>query len=191
MSIEYPEVGNSANDGKGEYLRTAAMMYNQNFRDIVSWVTGGSKTGGDLNKPLPVTQGGTGGSTAAMGRQNLGLVMGPNSEMVFGNNSIELYNAKYTIYGRVNNDFAFLHTTVGVYTLNGVGEFSSYGYKQLIPKDDLGNPLIGAVVTIVAGLMTVKTYAIKYVSGKATVDLSTPLDIPEGRFISLNVSKGL
>lgn len=191
MAIELPSVGDSANDGNGEYLRIACMMYNQNFKDIVAWITGGGKESGVLNVSLPISQGGTGATTAAAARTNLGLVLGPNNELVYGNNSIEMYDDKFTLYGRVNNDYSFERTGLGTYSLNDIGSFSSYGYKILLPKDELDNVLVAAEVEIVERVLTVKTYAVKYVNGKAVMDTATPMDIPSGRFISLNVNKGL
>lgn len=164
------------------------MITDNNFKAIVEWITGGAKQFGRIsNVALPVSRGGTEASTAMQARINLGLVTGPNNEIVFGNNAVELFNSKYTKYGKVNNDYAFTKVGVGDYKLEGLFSDSyGTGYKMVLPKDDLGNVLVGATIAVVSGVASIKTFAITVVEGKATLS-AVPMDIPDGRFILFNI----
>lgn len=186
--IEQLNYGEAPNDKKGFDARTSEMITDNNFKAIVEWITGGAKQFGRIsNVALPVSRGGTEASTAMQARINLGLVTGPNNEIVFGNNAVELFNSKYTKHGKVNNDYAFTKVGVGDYKLEGLSSDSyGTGYKMVLPKDDLGNVLVGATITIVSGVATIKTFAITVVNGQATLS-AVPMDIPDGRFILFNI----
>lgn len=149
---------------------------------------GAKQFGRISNVALPISRGGTEASSAMQARINLGLVTGPNSELVFGNHAVELFNIKYTKHGKTNNDYAFTHVGVGDYKLEGlVSNSFGTGYKMVLPKDELGNVLVGATIDIVSGIATIKTFAINMVEGIATLS-TVPMDIPEGRFILFNIS---
>lgn len=186
--IEQLNYGEAPNDKKGFDARTSEMITDNNFKAIVEWITGGAKQFGRIsNVALPVSRGGTEASTAMQARINLGLVTGPNNEIVFGNNAVELFNSKYTKYGKVNNDYAFTKVGVGDYKLEGLFSDSyGTGYKMVLPKDDLGNVLVGATIAVVSGVASIKTFAITVVEGKATLS-AVPMDIPDGRFILFNI----
>ena len=187
MEIEQLNYGEAPNDKKGFDARTSEMITDNNFKAIVFWITGGLKTFGSLLNALPVSRGGTEATTAKQARINLGFVTGPNSELVFGNYAVELFNTKYTKHGKTNNDYAFTHVGVGDYKLEGlVSDSFGTGYKMVLPKDELDNVLIGATIAVVSGVATIKTFAITMVGGKATLS-TVPMDIPEGRFILFNI----
>lgn len=185
--IEKLEYGEAANDGKGYDLRNGVIITDNNFIEIVMWITGGLQKYGQLNKPLPISRGGSESGTAAGARKNFGIVQGPNGEALIGNNSLEVYNDKYTVYGRANTDYAFTRVSEGVYKLEGVTAAGTLGFKQVLPADELGNVLIGAVAEITAGVLNIKTHPIVYTGGKAAVNTAVPADIPPGRFLLLNM----
>ena len=187
MEVEQLNYGEAPNDKKGFDARTSEMITDNNFKAIVFWITGGLKTFGSLLNALPVSRGGTEATTAKQARINLGFVTGPNNEFVFGNQSVELYDTGYRKHGAVNNDYAFTHVAVGEYKLEGlISDSFGTGYKMVLPKDELDNVLIGATITVLGGIATIKTFAINMVDGIATLS-ATPMDIPNGRFILFNI----
>ncbi|WP_111860198.1 phage tail protein [Acinetobacter sp. CFCC 10889] len=70
MSKQTINVGSAANDGTGTPTRTAFQYVNANFTELYNAV-GGSN--GTIPSAIPVANGGTGATTAAAARTNLGL----------------------------------------------------------------------------------------------------------------------
>ena len=70
MSKQTINVGSAANDGTGTPTRTAFQYVNANFTELYNAV-GGSN--GAIPSAIPVGSGGTGATTAAVARTNLGL----------------------------------------------------------------------------------------------------------------------
>ena len=188
MPIERIPYGYAANDKKGIDLRNGTIIIDNNFIEIVLWITGGSKTEGPLNDALPISRGGTEATTAKGARENLGLVLGPNGEALIGNNSLEIYNTGYRVYGKVDNAYSFTRLDTGKYRLNGmlVG-YGSLGFKEAYPKDELGNVLAGAVITLNGAELLIDVHPVKYGATGAVLDKSVFIDIPDKRFILLNM----
>lgn len=188
MDLERIPYGDAPNDRKGIDVRNLCIILDNNFVAVVEFLTGGLKQSGRLDQPIPVTSGGTGGNTALQARKNLGLVTGPNNELVFGNNSLELYDNRYTLYGRSNNDYAFTKLGVGKYRLQGLSA-SPYGsgYSMLFPKDELGNILVGAALLIENGVALITVHPVVINAGKYVLNTASFVDIPSNRFISLNI----
>lgn len=82
------------------------------------------------------------------------------------------------------------------YTRNGVGDYTIEGttglrendWQLVIPKDDHDNQLIAFTIEDDNGTIKLKTYKRTFSMETFTFgpDLSTPLDIPEGRWIDLH-----
>ncbi|WP_286434740.1 MULTISPECIES: phage tail protein [unclassified Acinetobacter] len=70
MSKQTISVGSAANDGTGTPTRTAFQYVNANFTELYNAV-GGSN--GTIPSAIPIVNGGTGATTAAAARTNLGL----------------------------------------------------------------------------------------------------------------------
>ena len=189
MDLERINYGEAPDDHKGMDVRNLCILLDNNFVALVEYLTGGAQQSGRLNKGLPVERGGTGAESAMQARINLGLVTGPNNELVFGNHSVEVYDTGYRIHGKVNNDFAFTKVSTGVYTLSGLTSPNyGTGFKMLLPKDELGNVLVGAVLSAAEGVATIKVHPIVYTAGKASMNTAVAADIPSGRFVSFNIS---
>lgn len=70
MSKQTINVGNAANDGTGTPTRTAFQYVNANFTELYNAVGGGN---GTIPSSIPISKGGTGGTSASDARSNLGL----------------------------------------------------------------------------------------------------------------------
>lgn len=72
MTKQVINVGSAANDGSGTPARTAFQYVNANFSELYDFLTG-TTNATTLPTALPIAKGGTGATTAADARTNLGL----------------------------------------------------------------------------------------------------------------------
>ncbi|AVI32578.1 phage tail protein [Acinetobacter baumannii] len=72
MTKQVINVGSAANDGSGTPARTAFQYINANFTEVYDFLTG-TTNATTLPAALPIAKGGTGASSAADARTNLGL----------------------------------------------------------------------------------------------------------------------
>ncbi|HCA5026851.1 phage tail protein [Acinetobacter baumannii] len=72
MTKQVINVGSAANDGSGTPARTAFQYINANFTEVYDFLTG-TTNATTLPAVLPIAKGGTGASSAADARTNLGL----------------------------------------------------------------------------------------------------------------------
>ncbi|MDQ8959552.1 phage tail fiber protein [Acinetobacter baumannii] len=72
MTKQVINVGSAANDGSGTPARTAFQYVNANFSELYDFLTG-TTNATTLPAALPIAKGGTGATTAAQARTNLGL----------------------------------------------------------------------------------------------------------------------
>ncbi|HAV3807073.1 pyocin knob domain-containing protein [Acinetobacter baumannii] len=72
MTKQVINVGSAANDGSGTPARTAFQYINANFTELYDFLTG-TPNGTTIPTALPIAKGGTGATSAAAARTNLGL----------------------------------------------------------------------------------------------------------------------
>nr|WP_253636138.1 phage tail protein [Acinetobacter baumannii] len=72
MTKQTINVGSAANDGSGTPARTAFQYINANFSEVYDFLTG-TTNGTTIPAALPIAKGGTGATSAAAARTNLGL----------------------------------------------------------------------------------------------------------------------
>ncbi|HAV3036646.1 TPA: phage tail protein [Acinetobacter baumannii] len=72
MTKQVINVGSAANDGSGTPARTAFQYINANFTELYDFLTG-TANGTTIPAALPIAKGGTGATSAAAARTNLGL----------------------------------------------------------------------------------------------------------------------
>ncbi|HDU8454050.1 TPA: phage tail protein [Acinetobacter baumannii] len=72
MTKQVINVGSAANDGSGTPARTAFQYVNANFSELYDFLTG-TTNATTLPTALPIAKGGTGATSAAAARTNLGL----------------------------------------------------------------------------------------------------------------------
>lgn len=186
LQIKLPPYGDAPNDGKGIDLRNCVMMYNESISAIVDWISGSPNTVSLMNTVLNQSRGGTAGSTAQTARQGLGLFVDTNNTIRFGVRAVSLYDGLTLDHDKtVKPIYGKLST--GNYTLDRVPGFALNGFTYILPRDELGNLLCSCVITFDSSIALIKVYAVKYVDGKATVDLTKPMDIPKGRCIDISV----
>ena len=77
----------------------------------------------------------------------------------------------------------------GKYVITGASRYALEGFKVIYPRNDLGNLLCGCelVFDTTANTTIVSVYAIDYVNGKAVLDKSALISIPDNRCIDLNI----
>ena len=178
------EWGDAAGDGKGDHARIHVLKCEDTARILFSWLSG-SQSEVRLQKALPISRGGTGGVTAQSGRLGLGIFVDTNNELVFGAKAVSLYNGTILDHTQEVKP-TYNRVAVGHYEIGNVSGFNFSGFKYRLPKDELGNLLCGCAITFEGTVATVKVYKIKYVSGKATLDLTVPMDIPTDRCIDIS-----
>ncbi|KYQ84258.1 hypothetical protein AWW72_10170 [Acinetobacter sp. NRRL B-65365] len=88
-------------------------------------------------------------------------------------------------------DIKFFRNDVGCYLLQGTTGFAEEGWYIEVPKDAKGNILVSVEYeTLENGDISIKTYKKKFDFETASIvsDLDNPMDIPEGRFISIRLN---
>ncbi len=174
--------GESAGDGKGDYLHTHGVKAEHAETLVFSWLSGGASEV-RLPNALPITRGGTGSTTASKARLNLGIFVNTNNELMFGSKAVSVYDGTVLDHdGTVKPTFQKLG--VGKYLISGVTGFGP-GFTYVLPKDEMGNLLCGCEITF-TGEANVSVYAIKYEDGKAVLDKTVPMDLPNGRCIDIS-----
>lgn len=104
---------------------------------------------------------------------------------------IDMYNSKIDLNqdAKQQGGITFEKLGVGDYLVKGSLGFSQEGWYIETPKDANGNVLVAVVYEQLANNdLSIKTY--DYMlnkKGRIVPDTETPLDIPEGRFISLRL----
>ena len=174
--------GEAAGDGKGDFLHTHGVKAEQAETIVFSWLSGGASEV-RLPNALPITRGGTGSTTASKARLNLGIFVNTNNELMFGSKAVSVYDGTVLDHdGTVKPTFQKLG--VGKYLISGVTGFGP-GFTYMLPKDEMGNLLCGCEITF-TGEANLSVYAIKYEDGKAVLDKTTPMDIPDKRSIDIS-----
>lgn len=186
LEIKLPPYGDAPDDHKGIDLRNCVMMYNESIQSIVDWISGSPNTKSLIGISLDPSRGGTGGSTALRARQSLGIFVDTNEAMRFGVKAVSLYNGAVLDHDMTVKP-TFSKVDVGHYTLTNVPGFALNGFKYVLPHDELGNLLCACVITFDDLITTIKVYGVKYENGKALIDLTVPMDIPDGRCIDISV----
>lgn len=177
--------GDAAGDGKGDMLRVHAIKAEQTECIVYNWLSGG-RSEVRLPDALPIERGGTGGTTAQRGRLNMGIVVDTNNNLVFGSKVVSVYNGAVLDHdGTVKPVFS--KVAVGHYTITNVSGFALNGFKYRIPRDELGNPLCGCVITFEGTTATVKVYQLKFLNGIFSNNLTVPIDLPASRCIDISV----
>ena len=174
--------GESAGDGKGDFLHTHGVKAEHAETLVFSWLSGGAS---EVRLPtaLPISRGGTGATTISKSRLNLGILVNTNNELVFGSKAVSVYDGTVLDHdGTIKPMFS--KQGVGKYLISGVTGFGS-GFTYVLPRDELGNLLCGCEITF-TGEANVSVYAIKYEDGKAVLDKSIPMDIPDKRCIDIS-----
>lgn len=176
--------GDSAGDGKGDFLRDHSLKDEDFASKTFSWLSGGASEV-TLPNALPVSRGGTGGASALRARLNLGIFVTTNNELVFGSKGVSLYEGTVLDHDDTVKP-GYIKNSVGSYRIPNVTGFSPNQFTYILPKDELGNLLCGCDITFDTGA-NVFVYAIKYENGKAVLDRTVPMDIPQGRCIDISV----
>lgn len=177
--------GEVAGDGKGDFLHTHGVKAERMATILFGWLSGG-KSEVRLLDALPVERGGTGGTNANEAKLKLGIYTDPNYNLVYGINGVDLYDTRVIDNtGTLRPSFSKL--SVGKYKLTNITAHAIYGFKFILPEDELGNKLCGCTISFENNEALIDVYAIKYESGKAVLDTSKPMDIPTGRYISISV----
>ena len=179
------EVGLAPGDKKGDLLRIHTLKTEHMAKILFNWLSGG-RSEVRLPKALPIERGGTGGTTAQSGRLGLGLFVDTNDEVVFGPRAISLYDGVILDHTNEINP-GYTKVATGHYEVRNVSGFGLFGFEYRLPRDQLGNLLCGCDISFSDTTATVKVYEIKYVSGKAQLDLTKPMDIPAQRCIDISV----
>ena len=177
--------GDAAGDGRGDLLRVQTIKLEDMSNILFSWLSGGSN---EVRLPdaLPITRGGTGGTTAQKGRLNLGMLVNTNNELVFGSRAISVYDGAVLDHdGTVKP--GFIKNGVGDYRINGPLGFALFGFKYCLPKDDLGNVLCGAKIVFDETGLTLTTHPVVFNNGIYSLDEATKIDIPSTRCIDISV----
>lgn len=174
--------GEAAGDGKGDFLHTHGVKAEHAETLVFSWLSGGASEV-KLPNALPVSRGGTGSTTANGTRLNLGIMVNTNNELVFGSKAASLYDGAVLDHDGTIKPY-FIKNGTGDYVVGKVTGFGP-GFTYILPRDELGNLLCGCEITFL-GEALVKVYAIKYVDGKAVLDKTVPMDIPNGRCIDIS-----
>ena len=174
--------GESAGDGKGDYLHTHGVKAEHAETLVFSWLSGGAS---EVRLPtaLPISRGGTGATTASKSRLNLGIFANTNNELMFGSKAVSVYDGTVLDHDGSIKPY-FNKTGTGKYIIGNVIGFGS-GFTYVLPKDEMGNLLCGCEITF-TGEANVSVYAIKYEDGKAVLDKTVPIDIPSGRCIDIS-----
>lgn len=174
--------GDAAGDGRGDLLRVQTIKLEDMSNILFSWLSGGASEV-RLPNALPITRGGTGSTTASKARLNLGIFVNTNNELMFGSKAVSVYDGTVLDHdGTVKPTFQKLG--VGKYLISGVTGFGP-GFTYVLPKDEMGNLLCGCEITF-TGEANVSVYAIKYEDGKAVLDKTVPMDLPNGRCIDIS-----
>ena len=177
--------GDAAGDGKGDLLRIHAIKAEQAESLVFSWLSGGSS---EVRLPdaLPITRGGTGGTTAQKGRLNLGMLVNTNNEVVFGSKAISVYDGAVLDHdGTVSP--GFIKNGTGNYRINGPLGFALFGFQYCLPKDVLGNVLCGAKIVFDATGLTLTTHPVTLQNGLWVMDELSFIDIPSTRCVDISV----
>lgn len=181
------QYGDAAGDKKGDLLRNHVIKAEEAMSILFSWLSG-ARSEVTLQNALPIERGGTGGTTANSGRLGLGLFVDTNDEIVFGAKAISVYDGLVLDHdGSIKP--AITKVDTGHYTITNIPGFALNGFTYRIPKDELGNPLCGCSIEFdtVSSIATLKVYAIIFVDGKYSIDVSQPIDIPNSRCIDISV----
>ena len=177
--------GDAAGDGKGDFLHTHGVKAEHAETLVFSWLSGGAS---EVRLPdaLPITRGGTGGTTAQKGRLNLGMLVNTNNELVFGSRAISVYDGAILDHDNTVKP-GFIKNGTGDYRINGPLGFALFGFKYCLPKDELGNVLCGAKIVFDATGLTLTTHPVKFNAGIYSIDETIKIDIPPTRCIDISV----
>ena len=175
-TIEPVEAGDAANDNKGEFLRNAIMKLNTNIYLINDFLVGASGSN-VLNKPLPITRGGTGASSAQTARKELGLAFFDcNGVLRKAASSVEVFADHIEVgpYATTDTNCMIMSLGLGHYRITGITSVS----KTILPVDMTGKPLyIVEVFSLnqVTKEMEIKVYSVKWLNGWVKDEL---MDLP-------------
>ena len=186
LNIVPVECGDAANDRKGELLRISVLRLNTNINLIRDFLTGGNGAT-RLNKPLPVSRGGTGASSAASAVKGLGLgVVDCNGFLRARMVHIKVYRDKITAgpYVPTDSSFVIMKLGTGNYRITGITSIT----QMVMPFDMVNKPLF--IVEVDSHNTTTKetiisVYSVKWENGwvkDALIDIpiNTSFDIEIG-----------
>lgn len=187
VDIEYVEIGDSINDGKGEFLPVSGRIFNTNIKIIMDWITGGSGSKRLINHLLPITRGGTGANTAKGAREGIGLGFADcNNVIRAAQSSLNVYankivNGPYMLTTGLPTK-VFSRTALGKYQITNVNKVS--GHIPLV--DPYGKPVFFVEINglnATTKLLTFSTYAPVWTSAGWTKGAA--MDIPANLFFNL------
>ena len=183
------EIGLAPNDHKGDPARVLAIKVEDALTELYLALSG-NRSEVELQEAIPVNAGGTGAKTAVEALKSFGLYRSINGDVVFGAGGVRVTDT-YVMTDQSKKQLSFRKEGTGVYKLAGTTGYNSLGgFKVVLPKDILGNLLLGAEVVHNSALeeFTITVYAVVYEEGRAVLDTNTPMDIPNGLGIDINVA---
>lgn len=133
MTKQVINVGSAANDGSGTPARTAFQYVNANFSELYDFLTG-TTNANTLPTALPIAKGGTGATTAAGARTNLGLgsAATQNRSRTFIGTGPSLTGNAYT---NANDDGQYVMTS----SINEPSNPNLGVVGYFVPLNDLGS----------------------------------------------------
>lgn len=181
------EYGLHANDSRGDFARVHTIKV-ENALSILFEFLSANTSQVKLPKSIPVSVGGTGGTTTQSAKLNLGIFTNTNNELIAGSKAVSVYNGSVLIHG-TDDKITISRVGVGNYSLYGVKGFSLFGFKYILPNDEYGVPLCGCEIVFNEAntTATVKVYALNFSNGKYVIDKTKPIDIPNQRCIDISL----
>lgn len=126
-------------------------------------------------------------------RTDQNTTVDPNGYIKAASPVVDLYADRIELNDEAQQqDITFERVDIGNYLIRNSSGFAQEGWYIEVPKDARGNVLVSVeYTTLKNGDLSIKTYKKTFDFETASIvsDLDHPLDIPEGRFISLRLQE--